>query len=205
MLREFEEQGIPASLEVHADLNEWTFGKAPENAFVFSPPEGAEKVASFQPEQPQSEPQKLLGKTAPPFSLPLMDGGNLNLAATLGKEIVVLDFWATWCGPCRQAMPIIERVTAKFADKDVRLYAVNLRETPQEIKTFLNGQKLDVTVALDKNGAVAGQYKVEGIPQTVIISKDGTVQVVHEGLSPMLEMELTRELTALANGEKLAP
>ena len=116
---------------------------------------------------------------------------------------VLVDFWATWCGPCRKAMPILEKIAEKYKGNGVRLYAVNLEEEEKQIKLFLDGQKLDVTVVLDGNGAVSRKYFVTGIPSTVIIAMDGSVQAVHEGLTPNLETVLMRELDALVKGEFL--
>ena len=72
----------------------------------------------------------MIGKPAPEFTLPLLDGGIFELAAHRGKEIVLLDFWATWCGPCRAAMPVLVDVAKEYADKGVRYYAIDLREEP---------------------------------------------------------------------------
>ena len=161
-------------------------------------------VAAWIAFQPRAPAFQLLGKPAPQFSLDLLDGGTFDLAKTKGNEIVILDFWATWCGPCRYAMPILEKISEKFHDQGVRLYAVNLREDSRDIHRYLKSERLDLTVLLDTQGSVAGQYKADAIPQTVIIGKDGTVQVVHVGISLDLEAEITNELTALAKGEKLA-
>lgn len=154
----------------------------------------------FQPDAPALQ---LLGKPAPQFSLGLLDGGTYELAESKGNEIVILDFWATWCGPCRQAMPILDKVSRGFHDQGVRLYAVNLQENSQVVRRYLDSQKLDLTVLLDKRGSVAAQYMAQSIPQTVIIGKDGAVQAVHVGYSGNLEAAITKELTALANGENL--
>lgn len=188
-------------LSVDARLGSWSVDDVPDSELTFEAAEGLLKVAQFQPPSP---PMQLLGKPAPPFSLGLLDGGTFDLAETKGKEIVILDFWATWCGPCRQVMPIIEKVAEQFREEGVRLYAVNLQEDSQNVRRFLESQKLDVTVLLDRQGTVATQYRADAIPQTVIIGKDGTVQAVHVGSYPDLEAELTKELTALIQGEKLA-
>lgn len=179
--------------------------------FAFHAPEGATKVNSFmaivsnEPEQPvELQPHVLVGEPAPPVELELLDGGKLDLASYKGKNIVILDFWATWCGPCVQAMPIIEKVAEKFKDKGVVLFAVNLEEEPDEIRTFLEEAKLNVPVALDTNGAVAAAYKTEVVPQTVLVGTDGTVQVVKLGATPDLEESLTGELEALLAGKNLA-
>lgn len=180
-----------------------------EDAFVFKAPEGAEKVGSFmeivtggrRPAEP--ELHALVGKPAPEIKLDLLDGGKLDLAG-LKDKVVILDFWATWCGPCVQAMPIIEKVAEKYKDKGVVLYAVNLQEKPDEIKAFLEEAKLKLAVALDTDGATAGAYKADAIPQTVLVGKDGSVQVVHVGLSANLEEELDKEIQALLEGKNLA-
>src|SRR4029077_7944685 len=108
----------------------------------------------------------LVGKPAPVFELELLGGSKFRLAEHKGK-VVVLDFWATWCGPCLQAMPQVDRVTQEFRDQDVRLIAVNLEETPKQITAMLERQKMNLTVALDREGRVAEKYKASAIPQTV--------------------------------------
>ncbi len=146
---------------------------------------GSQKVASFsEPDEPATIPP---GKPAPDFKLDLLGGGQMTLSQHKGKEIVILDFWASWCGPCRQSMPIIEEVAAAYKDKGVVLYAVNQEEPPATIQKFLAAQKLNVTVALDKDSAVGAQYGATSIPLTVIVGKDGTVQAVHVGLSSATE------------------
>ena len=72
----------------------------------------------------------LVGKPAPDFALDLLGGKKFRLAEAKGK-VVVLDFWATWCGPCLQAMPQVEKVAGEFRDQGVQLVAVNLQETPK--------------------------------------------------------------------------
>lgn len=184
--------------------------KLAEDVFAFNAPEGAKKVGNFMEifgggrEQTEPEPSSLLGKAAPEVKLDLLDGGSLNLASLKGKKVVVLDFWATWCGPCRRAMPVIEQVVSKFKDKGVELYTVNIQEAPDDIQKFLEESELKVAVALDKDGAVAKSYEANAIPQTVLIGKDGTVQVVKVGLSVDLEGQLTKEIESLLAGKNLA-
>ena len=84
------------------------------------------------------------------------------------------------------------------------MMAGNRKGDFSDIRTYLKSEKLDLTVLLDKEASVAAQYKAEAIPQTVIIGKDGTVQVVHVGISPDLEAQVTAELSALVMGRKLA-
>jgi len=148
------------------------------------------------------EESDLTGEPAPEFTLPLLDGGTFELAAHRGKNIVLLDFWATWCGPCRAAMPALVEVAREYADKGVRYFAVNLREDPGKIRSYLKEAGLQIAVPLDKDGSVAQQYGVRGIPTMVIVDKDGVVEKVHVGASPGLKGELTRVLDDLLAGKK---
>jgi thiol-disulfide isomerase/thioredoxin len=151
----------------------------------------------------QLEPNPLLGKEAPEFSLELLDGSKANLSENKGK-IVILDFWATWCGPCRRGLPIVASVAEKYKDKGVVFYAVNQGEATEDIKKFLKDSKLTCPVALDTEDEVGELYGVRGIPHTVIIDKEGTVQVVHVGFSPDLKESLERDIESLLAGKKLA-
>ncbi|MFB3787283.1 MAG: DUF2092 domain-containing protein [bacterium] len=193
-------------------LADWkTNTELPADTFVFTPPEGAKKVDSFEAAMggeamrgdasPKSETD-LLGQPAPGFQLELLNGENFSLAGQKG-QVVILDFWATWCGPCRQAMPVMEKVTSSFKDQGVKLIAVNLQEDAAIIQKFLKQMNLHPTVALDREGKVAEQYGVQVIPTTVLIGKDGTVQAVHLGNLPNLKDTLESELKALINGKAL--
>jgi thiol-disulfide isomerase/thioredoxin len=182
--------------------------KFDDNTFAIKEPEGAEKAKSLMdilagPQQRDPGPHPLVGQPAPEVKLDLLDGGKLDLAELKGK-VVILDFWATWCGPCTQAMPIIDQVAEKYKDKGVLLYAVNLREEADDIKKFLEQAELELPVALDKDGEVGTAYKADAIPQTVLVGKDGSVQVVRVGLSPNLAQELGDDLESLVAGKNLA-
>jgi thiol-disulfide isomerase/thioredoxin len=146
----------------------------------------------------------LVGTQAPLFSATLLDEQPFDLANHLGKSVVVLDFWATWCGPCRQALPTLAEVTARYKDKGVEFFAVDIGETPDEVREFLSGSGLNLTVVMDRDGKISDLYQAQAIPQTVLIGKDGSIQAVHVGVSPDLEGQLTRELDALVAGEPLA-
>ena len=148
-------------------------------------------------------PQALLGQTAPPFELELLDGDSMALAEHSGQDIVILDFWATWCGPCIRAMPHQMEVAEEYRDQNVVFYAINQRERDQTVSRFLEQREWDLTVPMDRDGSVGGLYNVRGIPQTVIIGRDGTVQAVHVGFSPRLGDRLRRELDTLLAGEHL--
>jgi thiol-disulfide isomerase/thioredoxin len=170
-------------IAVTADLPVWEIDTDVSDAVRFSPPAGAEQVDKFGPKPPAVEME---GEPAPDFTLPLLDGGEFTLSKARGS-IVILDFWATWCGPCRIAMPVLSEVSREFADKGVKLISIDLEEDPADVKAFLSQMGLDVTVALDRDSSVAQAYQVSGIPQTVIVGRDGVIQKVHVGLWAMPE------------------
>lgn len=146
-----------------------------------------------------SAPHPLLGKPAPPLQLKLLDGGEMDLSKHFGKDVVVLDFFATWCPPCREGLPIIARLAGDYAGKGIAFYAINLSESPDKIRTFLQKEKLSLRVALDERKEGAILYQASSIPQTVIIGKDGVVHEVHVGLSLRMEHEFRQMLNTLSS------
>ena len=125
----------------------------------------------------------LTNQVAPDFTLPLITGESISLASHLGKEVVVLDFWASWCPPCRAGLPVLDRVARDHAGKPVAFYAVNIREGKDLVSAFATDIKLTLPILLDNTGLVADDYGVTGIPQTVVIDRAGKVHMVHVGSS----------------------
>lgn len=163
-----------------------------------------DKKADNQPQpndKEQPEPSKtghpLTGQPAPDFSCNLLDGSKLTLSEHTGKNIIVLDFWATWCPPCVAALPKIDSLAKKFAGQGVEFYAVNVQEEPSQIKPFMTKKNLEIPVALDEDGNISELYQAKFIPQTVIIDKSGVVHDVHVGAPPNLDDELSRVIEDL--------
>ena len=189
-----------ATMSMAVAYRDWSVdGELPADAFAFTPPEGAKLVKSFF----EKPPHPLLGKPAPDFTVALLGGGEASLAAHKGKHIVVLDFWATLCPPCRKVLPILVEVTGAYRDKGVVFYAVNEGDKAERIRAYLEKAKLSPAVALDADSTVGRKYAVRGIPQTVIIGRDGTVEAVHIGLLPDLKARLMKEFNTLLAGGKL--
>lgn len=158
-----------------------------------APPDNAAMLAlrdwklTFAPEPvlPESggESSPLLNQPAKPFTLPLLAGGDFDLAQEKGK-VVVLDFWATWCGPCIKSLPgMIDQMSA-FDSKKVRFIGVNQAEPKAQVQTFLETRGWKFEVALDTSQRVGQSFGVEGIPHTVIIGPDGKVAFVRTGYEP---------------------
>jgi thiol-disulfide isomerase/thioredoxin len=131
----------------------------------------------------------LVGKPAPDFELDLLDGKKFRLTNSRGR-VVVLDFWATWCGPCLQSMPQVERAVRELRDSRVELIAVNLEEPPNLVAPTLERHQLKLTVALDRDGVVAAKYEATAIPQTVVIDREGKVARLFVGGGPQLADQL---------------
>ena len=190
-----------------AEFNEWNIDtKLNDGVFKFNAPDGAKGYDSIAEMQDAMQgPPPLLGEAAPEFKLATLDGKEFDLAAHIGKDVVMLDFWATWCGPCRKGLPVVAAVAKELADQGVVAYAVNLQESAEEIKDFLKEFPLEIGIALDIDASVASKFKVQGIPHSVLIGKDGLVQAVHVGFSEedVFKTQLTEELTALLAGKSL--
>jgi peroxiredoxin len=110
----------------------------------------------------------------PDFSLPLLQGGTVSLQDFSGK-VVFLNFWATWCPPCRAEMPSMEALYQRFKEKGLEFVVVDINENVREVKEFINEYTLTFPVVLDTNGAVSNNYNIQAIPSTYIIDRDGKI------------------------------
>lgn len=124
-----------------------------------------------------------LGEAAPDLALPLLGGGETRLAELRG-QVVVLDFWATWCPPCVDSLPSLGRVAREFEDQGLVTLAVNGDEGPnreQKVQAFVRAMGLaDLPVALD-DGRAAGALRVRALPTLVVLDREGKVAAVHVG------------------------
>lgn len=138
----------------------------------------------------------LVGKPAPEFSLETIAKREFSLGQLKGK-VTVLDFWASWCGPCMQTMPEIDRIVKEIGGDQVELVAVNLQETRERAQAAVKRLNLTSTVVLDIDGEVAQQYQATSIPQTVIIDCDGNVRHVFAGGGAKFLKQFEEALTAI--------
>jgi len=116
-----------------------------------------------------------VGSPAPPLSLQLLDGGSATLAQQRGK-VVVVNFWATWCVPCRTEMPRLQELATQMAGQPFAFYAVDLEESPDQITPFRRELGLTVPILLDDNGDATRIYGVRGLPATFVIDKQGILR-----------------------------
>lgn len=144
----------------------------------------------------------LLGKPAPNFELKTIAGETVKLEDLRGK-VVLLDFWASWCGPCMMAMPEIEKIHQEFAGKPVMVIGVNQRDDAEAAQEAVDSKGITFTQVLDSDGAVGDAFGVTGIPHTVLIDAEGRIQSIHRGFSVNLASELSGDIQKLLRGENL--
>jgi peroxiredoxin len=149
-----------------------------EGALAWAPPVGAKDAGAEAAEE--HDATALAGKDAPDFKLNGMDGKAVTMAEQKGS-VVVLDFWATWCGPCRASLPGLNKIYKDLREKGLKVYAVDLEEPKETIQPVAAKLIPDLTVLLDEDSAVSKKYGVSGIPQTVVIGKDGRIKKVFIG------------------------
>jgi peroxiredoxin len=117
---------------------------------------------------------KVPPKAAPDFTLPSTDGRQVSLQQYRGK-VVFLNFWATWCIPCREEMPALERLHQTYQAQDLAIISIDLKESADQVKAFLQKHNLSFPSLLDQNGSVFRDYLVVGMPTTYLIGRDGTI------------------------------
>ena len=144
----------------------------------------------------------LIGTRPKPFSISTVDGKQFSLKEEVGK-VVVLDFWATWCGPCVQALPKIRDTVAKYSSDEVVLIAINQEETKDQIRSFLESRNLEIPVGLD-SGTIGRQFKADSLPTTVVINPNGEIAFVKVGSSNDMEEKLAAAIDELLKADREA-
>jgi len=135
---------------------------------------------------------------APQFTLDSRSGPKISLSQYKG-QVVMLNFWASWCGPCRQEMPLLENIYKKYNKMGFTLIGVNVEPDSKEAEGFLKGLQAPVSfpVIYDKDSTVSKAYDVQGMPSTVIIDRKGNIRVLHRGYKPGDENEYLDSIRTL--------
>jgi thiol-disulfide isomerase/thioredoxin len=132
---------------------------------------------------------------APHFKLRNLAGKEVSLDQFRGK-IVLLDFWATWCGPCQLTMPLLERLQKEYP-KSMTLLAINVGESADTVRNYVRLQNVDSEVLLDEDSAVGAEYGASGIPFQVLIDKEGVIRSARAGLGPDTISQLRAQIQKL--------
>ena len=133
---------------------------------------------------------------APPFSLPSKGGGEVSLAQYKG-QVVMINFWASWCGPCRQEMPLLEDIYKKYNKLGFTLIGVNVEPDSKAADDWLKQTPVTFPVLYDKDSKVSQLFNVSGMPTTVIIDRKGTVRYRHISYKPGDEGEYLNNIRAM--------
>jgi peroxiredoxin len=123
------------------------------------------------------------GAPAPAFTLASRDGGEVSLADLKG-QVVMINFWATWCGPCRQEMPLLAQLHDKYEPLGFTMLGVNVEPDSAAAVDWLKGVPVKFPILFDTDSAVAGRFGVEGMPSSVLVDRNGQVRYIHRGYKP---------------------
>ena len=139
---------------------------------------------------------KLEGQTAPDFALKSSTGENMRLSEYRG-DVVMVNFWATWCGPCRQEMPLLDELYQRYSRVGFNLLGVNIDDDSRRAMQMIDELGVDFPVLFDATKRVSELYDVDAMPVTVIIDREGTVRYVHQGYKPGYEDKYLTEIRTL--------
>ena len=141
------------------------------------------------------------GYPAPDFTLETLEGKTVTLS-DLNGEVVLINFWATWCPPCRAEMPAIQEVYEEYRDQGFTVLAVNQRESQGRVAAFMDELGLTFPVPLDREGRVSARYRVNALPTTFFVDRAGIIRDVTIG-GPMARIFIESQITSLlAEGER---
>lgn len=138
-----------------------------------------------------------VGQMAPDFDLPGRTA-NVKLSDFKGKT-VYLDFWASWCGPCKQSFPWMNDMQSRYGSKGLRVLGVNVDQKTDDAKVFLKDTPASFDVVFDQAGKNPKVYAIKGMPTSVLIGPDGKVISVHSGFKPEKRTELENQIKQALN------
>lgn len=136
------------------------------------------------------------GQMAPDFVLKSSSGENLRLSEYRG-DVVMINFWATWCGPCRQEMPLLDELYARYQPVGFNLLGVNIDDDSQRAMRMVDELGIRFPVLFDERKEVSELYNVEAMPATILVDREGNVRYVHHGYKPGYEDRYLDQIRSL--------
>ena len=136
------------------------------------------------------------GTIAPSFTLKDLTGKEVSLADYRGK-LVIIDFWATWCPPCRKELPHIQKVYDKYKDKEVIVLAITSESNIEKVKDFIEEGDYTFPILIDGRREANSAYGIRAIPMLFVLDKEGKIQHTHRGYNPEIETTLSKEIDGL--------
>ena len=136
------------------------------------------------------------GDEPPAINLPDQSGAQVDLADLRGK-VVLIDFWASWCGPCKQEMPVLEALHKKYSEDGLVIVGVNIDNQEKKMANFLKSTPVTFRQVRDKKLRVASRYEPPTMPSSYFIGRDGKIRVVHEGFRNKDAAKLEAEIKVL--------
>lgn len=133
---------------------------------------------------------------APDFALKSESGANLRLSEFRG-EVVMINFWASWCGPCRQEMPLLDELYSQYKPLGFTILGVNVEEDSSKAKEVLEDIPVSFPVLFDTDSKVSKLYNVVAMPSTVLVDRDGNMRYLHRGYKPGYEDAYQEQVRAL--------
>ncbi|MGB8223393.1 MAG: TlpA disulfide reductase family protein [Polyangiales bacterium] len=136
------------------------------------------------------------GDAPPPIDAPDQSGKKVDLGELKGK-VVLVDFWASWCGPCTREMPVLEQLQRKYGEQGLVIVGINIDRSPKKMANFLKGAPVSFRVVQDHKLSVASRYEPAMMPSSYFIARDGKVRYVHEGFEKKDAAEIENRIKAL--------
>lgn len=133
---------------------------------------------------------------APDFTLKSLDGGNLRLEEYRG-QVVLINFWASWCGPCRQEMPLLDRLHHRYEDTGFAVLGINVEGDSDSAQEIVDKTKVTFPILIDVGQKVSELYNLEAMPSTVVVDRDGVIRYIHLGYKPGDEAKYVEVVKAL--------
>ena len=134
---------------------------------------------------------------APDFTLTDANGQSVTLSDLRG-QVVMINFWASWCGPCREEMPLLEQIHQRYEALGFTLLGVNVEEDPTNGQAFLQERPVSFPVLYDSKNSISKLYEVIAMPSTVLIDRQGNIRYLHHGYKPGYENDYQDQIRALA-------